>query len=490
MESSPSDARVQFGSEVINELQWKAGILNETRYRALKEQIWPPDNIPENEKDSHPRSDQTVVDLVHPSLFPVIYGRTHVLPDLTIDLNDCIASMGQGKLLPVPPDKEVYVYPERRPSHKPDVPLLNQWLQCDVKLTESGCRIASYINNLQLVKDQGLYDVIGKIITITIPLWEKSLASRHSDEDRIKYTEVQYGEHIEPEPIPPWDGVNIEDYSDENTPYLWSEAEEDAYYELTEPWEASRPIILPEPGEFRPHEETEYKKVDLRKEFPGQRLQIIVKLANIELTPENPEYEDSSWHVEGQLVSAINRFFPSRIDPVASRNELIVALAIYYHDSENITPSVWYQQRHEFLQTIYGFGNDTSGYGKTNVTRELGSVLCQDGRLLTFPNTVLHRVSSFSLADRSKPGHRKVLALLLVDPYRRIISSSNVPPQREDWLPNEFDSKVKRDMNPLMTMDGAREARLELMAHALSNPPKAAGIMRPGNSTSASTKPS
>lgn len=60
----------------------------------------------------------------------------------------------------------------------------------------------SYINNLHPMKHRGQYDSIGKIITQTIPLWEKSLSSRHFEEDRIKYTEVKYGEHLEPEPIP------------------------------------------------------------------------------------------------------------------------------------------------------------------------------------------------------------------------------------------------------------------------------------------------
>ncbi|KAJ6184217.1 hypothetical protein N7519_005518 [Penicillium mononematosum] len=55
------------------------------------------------------------------------------------------------------------------------------------------------------------------------------------------------------------------------------------------------------------------------------------------------------------------------------------------------------------------------------------------GRLLTFPNTLQHRVSPFSLADNTKPGHRKILALFLVDPNLRIISSANVPPQDELW---------------------------------------------------------
>lgn len=44
-----------------------------------------------------------------------------------------------------------------------------------------------------------------------------------------------------------------------------------------------------------------------------------------------------------------------------------------------------------------------------------------------------HRVSPFKLADPSKPGHRRFIALWLVDPHTRIISTANVPPQQQDW---------------------------------------------------------
>lgn len=57
------------------------------------------------------------------------------------------------------------------------------------------------------------------------------------------------------------------------------------------------PFILPEPGEFSPNP---LPALDLKTEF--NPLQIIVKLANIELTPDKPEYRGGSWHVEGQLV--------------------------------------------------------------------------------------------------------------------------------------------------------------------------------------------
>ena len=42
--------------------------------------------------------------------------------------------------------------------------------------------------------------------------------------------------------------------------------------------------------------------VDLKMMFTKRGLQVIVKLANIHLTPEKPEYGGGTWHVEGQLV--------------------------------------------------------------------------------------------------------------------------------------------------------------------------------------------
>jgi hypothetical protein len=89
-------------------------------------------------------------------------------------------------------------------------------------------------------------------------------------------------------------------------------------------------------------------------------------------------------------------------------------------------------------------------------------------------------VAPFSLADRSKPGHRKILALFLVDPHVRIISTANIPPQQEDWGRQKYDLAQKvlskklpaelRNMvcdegilQQLMSMDEAKELRLELM---------------------------
>ena len=138
------------------------------------------------------------------------------------------------------------------------------------------------------------------------------------------------------------------------------------------------------------------------------------------------------------------------------------------------------QNRHEFLQAVFGFGEEVDGWNETNVTQNLGSVSTCEGRLLTFPNILQHCVSPFSLADRSRPGHRKILALFLVDPNIRIISSANVPPQREDWwkerketikgllgsrLPVELQDMVADNISAInpISMDEAKQYRLELM---------------------------
>ena len=69
--------------------------------------------------------------------------------------------------------------------------------------------------------------------------------------------------------------------------------------------------------------------------------------------------------------------------------------------------------------------------------QELGKVLTRKGRFLAFPNVLQHYVHPFRLVDRSKPGHRKILAMFLVDPHIQILSTAHVPPQRRDWWADE-----------------------------------------------------
>jgi Protein of unknown function (DUF4246) len=262
---------------------------------ALKEAVKPLEDVPDFQKDWHPGSDEKVLNLVHPSLFPLVYGRTRILPDSVTSLDDCINRCGEGVVVPVPsqvdPDKwDGY-------SHEPPVapgPYSRkfQWLPCDVDISSDGdsvkyvyfhfyscymklidtcacyCRIASYINNLHPETHSGLYGLVEQLIAHTIPLWNMTLTPLRDIAyrfHRIHYEKVRYsgrGRH--------------------------------------------RTIVQPCPGFFRPPDpQTTQPPVDLRKDYAHRGLQVIVKLANIHLTPDKPEYEGGSWHVEGQLVCSI-----------------------------------------------------------------------------------------------------------------------------------------------------------------------------------------
>ena len=119
---------------IVKELQWKAGVFRETGYtvafdpgvvkadntipfelqKELKNAVRPLEDVAEEEKDYHPGSDQKVVDLVHPSLFPVIYGRTRILPDQVTRLDDCFSTVGQGQLLPVLPENQAHLMIQKK----------------------------------------------------------------------------------------------------------------------------------------------------------------------------------------------------------------------------------------------------------------------------------------------------------------------------------------------------------------------------------------
>jgi hypothetical protein len=63
-------------------------------------------------------------------------------------------------------------------------------------------------------------------------------------------------------------------------------------------------IVRPEPENFRVPLVDPDGFFDLKTQFGKSGLQVIVKLANIHLSPDKPEYGGGTWHVEGQLVRA------------------------------------------------------------------------------------------------------------------------------------------------------------------------------------------
>ena len=66
--------------------------------------------------------------------------------------------------------------------------------------------------------------------------------------------------------------------------------------------------------------------------------------------------------------------------------------------------------------------------------QHVGTAVTREGRCIAFPNIYQHLVSPFSLRDKTKPGHRKILVFFLVDPNVSIPSASDVGPQQEAWI--------------------------------------------------------
>jgi hypothetical protein len=251
---------------------------------SLKRAVEPLENGPE--KDYHPGSDDKVLDLIHPSLFPLVYGRSRILRNEVVGLEHSISNIGSGEILPVAQLEQKEEPPSfiRRPTANP-YSVKFQWLPCDVELnSDSGCKIASYINNLHPQKHKDLYHVVEEIITCAIPLWNVTLTPQ---DHRYRY-KLPYHFRIR------YESAEYEDNEDSEQP---SDEDDDDYWERMR---SQRVVIKPEPGEFTPPKQ--HSILDLRKDNQEHGLQVIVKLANIHLTPEKPEYEGGSWHVEGQLV--------------------------------------------------------------------------------------------------------------------------------------------------------------------------------------------
>ena len=151
-------------------------------------------------------------------------------------------------------------------------------------------RITTYINNLHPQKGKVLYDLIAKLIDASIPLWDLTIAPVAQEFDFQH--RVDYEMYPEYEYVPEGEG-----------PQKAHDEDEEGFMERRYEWiDKNKKAILPDVERpFKPLKEP--KKLSLREQFGKHGLQVIVKLANIELTPETPKYHGGVWHVEGQMVS-------------------------------------------------------------------------------------------------------------------------------------------------------------------------------------------
>ncbi|KAJ4015533.1 hypothetical protein NW752_006993 [Fusarium irregulare] len=397
-----------------------------------------------DDPDWHPGSNDMVQDLVHPSLYPLIYGHTRVFREEVVGVEDAIDRWsGKGEVIPknepVAHKRGYWGGGNVDPPYWSDT---YQWLPSNVRFQEGGSvRFTSYINGLHPTKHSDIYRTLEKLIEKALPAWDfcipfkrdRKMVGACRTKPRFPMPENPDDENeenwnIKPEDVPEAredHDIPGEDDSDYDSDY-------DGYYEAEDDderqdayWRIIRSPVQPDPPRFKAWKYGINPEESLRGRFKD--IQVIVKMASIELTPEKPSFPAGGWHVEGQM------------------NEHIVGTALYYLDSENVTPSSL-KFRMQTAQDQYRFqdkvGQDSFSwmervYGTQmqggSCLQQYGSVETKEGRLLAFPNVFHHRVSPFELQDKTKPGHRRFIALWLVDPHTRIINTGNVPPQQRDW---------------------------------------------------------
>ncbi|KAJ2128176.1 hypothetical protein IW136_006180, partial [Coemansia sp. RSA 678] len=319
------------------------------------------------------------------------------------------------------------------------------WLPTEFRVDDNGAvTIESYINNLHPIKHAAFYPTIARIFSNFVPMLEHVL------------TDVLFPRARRVVP----DAYNWF-RSGDSEPEDYDASDHEERYEE---WKENREFIEPQPDPF---------VAPVRQMTPyslrGRRLQAIFKMSNICLTPEQPEYEGGSWHVE------------------AMANERIVATGIYYYDVENITESTlnfresveeyfdYEQGDHDGVNRAYGIFEDDHS-DEVQLAQKIGGVQAKNGRCIVFPNIYQHQVSGFKLADPTKPGHRKILAFFFIDPTTRIPSTEIVPPQQREWwsetvmergamgnLPVLVKEQIAKHVDFPISLAEAKELRLKLM---------------------------
>ncbi|KAK6334843.1 hypothetical protein TWF718_010288 [Orbilia javanica] len=280
---------------------------------------------------------------------------------------------------------------------------------------------------------------------------EKEEDSMEQDNDEGGKGDATWQEYQPPDDA----DTNDENNTHENPPPKQENDEPYSFYEKAEVWDVGS--IVPE-AKWCPPEVTDQIRLE------GKPAKVIVKMANILLTPEAPQYWGGSWHVE------------------AMKNERIIATGIYYYAQENITESTLRFRRTAPVdrdpQWNSSYWSKLHSMGHWNGVQEIGGIETKENRAIVFPNIYQHSVYPFSLKDRTKPGYRKILVFFLCDPNHDVPTTETVMPQQPDQridlenslregplgkLPEELFRGIVGDLPPLITLEEAHGHRAKLM---------------------------
>ncbi|KAJ2640685.1 hypothetical protein GGF44_002475 [Coemansia sp. RSA 1694] len=381
----------------------------------LKEYAAILESTPTNQKDWHPDGESRMLNLIDPSLFPLIYSRSKLYrqtctsPQESLKAEALEASPGSRAKWHEALSGSGYCIPTIGLFHSRTVSDKFSWLPSEFRVTDDGAvTIESYINNLHPVKHAAFYPTIANAFAKFIPLLEQVVTDLvHPQQPRVVPDSSKYYESDEP--MPEYDDDNDDDDYD--------------YDDVTRQWKERATFVHPQPEPFvapaRPA--SPYK-------LCGRRLQAIVRMSSIELTSKLPIYGGKDWSVAG-------------LD-----NERIIATGIFFYDIANVSQRslqfrkalcAWEFVAEQFdvysAAKAYGIGLDDATSDDHLISQEIGSVGIKNGRCVVFPSILQHKMPELELADRTKPGHCKMLAFYFVDPSTRIPSTEIVPPQQQEW---------------------------------------------------------
>lgn len=253
-------------------------------------------------------------DLLDMALYPLVYGKTRILPNDTIGLDEALRHAGQGEVIAKP--RETGITREDmtwRVAARSDIQVRPysrnfQSLPSDFELgNDDRWHIVSYINNLHPVKHRNIYKVIEDAFNCMVPQFNMTMTPLkdmlHS-RARIEYHKAQY------HPIP----QSVLDKEPQIRPRE-AQSEFDERYEkwrlenfkavqpdagIFIPW-AVPPGLMTKLPEDLPSAVRIERGVSLNRDYKERGLQVITRVLGVDLSPEDP-YFQTDWHVEGQMV--------------------------------------------------------------------------------------------------------------------------------------------------------------------------------------------
>lgn len=272
-----------------------------------------------------------------------------------------------------------------------------QWLPCEIDVDTAGlARVRTYINNLHPDTHRDLYETIGAVFTKFVPLFDQVLST-------VASGSTEGGDFFEGNI-----GVNAKQRTMDKLRATYPDA--------------TRMLrrLVP-PGLL---DVSEPPRLTLK----GSRCQVIVKMVEIVLTPDKPQYRGGKWFAdlsEDEHVTAIG------IHCIGCDNMSTLYLSSNVSvddDQEEDTAASDEEETSDYFEF-------DSGEQSSLVRFQAGSVALLDGRSIALPNVYLQVAQPMRLVDPSRCGVYKFLIFFLVNPTQpRVASTATVPPQQRSWI--------------------------------------------------------